>query len=57
MEKCVVSLTNVGEVSPGDEVVLLGKQGSDTITADEVASWLQTNTYELITSLGVNLAR
>jgi len=57
MEKCVVSLTNVGDVSPGDEVILLGKQGSDTITADEAAGWLQTNTYELITSLGINLAR
>lgn len=57
MEKCVVSLTNVGEVSPGDEVVLLGKQGSDTISTDEVAGWLETNTYEIVTSLGINLAR
>jgi alanine racemase len=57
MEKCVVSLTNIGQVSPGDEVVLMGTQGGDTITADEAASWLQTNTYEIVTSLGVNLAR
>jgi Alr-MurF fusion protein len=57
MEKCAVSLTNVGEVSPGDEVVLLGTQGGETISADQVADWLQTNNYEVVTSLGINLAR
>jgi alanine racemase len=57
MEKCAVSLTNVGEVSPGDEVVLLGTQGNETISADQVAGWLQTNNYEVVTSLGINLAR
>jgi len=57
MEKCVISLTHVGQVSPGDEVVLLGTQQGNTISADEVAGWLQTSNYEVITSLGVNLGR
>ena len=39
-------------VSPGDEVVLLGPQGDDEITATDIAERLDTVAYEIICQLG-----
>jgi len=36
----------------GDEVVALGGQGADEITCDELASWCQTISYEIVCRLG-----
>jgi alanine racemase len=51
MEKCAVSVQEIPGVTAGDEVVLLGAQGKDAITADEVARWLGTINYEVVTSI------
>jgi len=51
MEKTTINVTNIPDVSIGDEVVLLGKQGNDEITADEIARWLGTINYEIVTSI------
>ncbi|MCU0511936.1 MAG: alanine racemase [Anaerolineae bacterium] len=56
MEKCAVNVTDI-DVSAGDEVVLLGKQGSDEITPEEVAGWLGTSNYEVVTTIMPYLAR
>lgn len=39
-------------VSPGDEVVLLGRQGSQEITATEIAERIDTVAYEIVCHLG-----
>ena len=39
-------------VSPGDEVILLGPQGDDEITATEIAERLDTVAYEVVCQLG-----
>jgi alanine racemase len=41
----------------GDEVVLIGKQGGSEISADEVASWAQTISYEILTGIGARVPR
>lgn len=51
MEKTTINVTDIPDVSIGDEVVLLGRQGSDEITADEIADWLGTINYEVITTI------
>lgn len=51
MEKCAVNVTHIPDVSIGDEVVLLGNQGDERISAEEVAGWLDTNNYEIVTSI------
>lgn len=51
MEKTVISLKHIDDVSVGDEVVLLGKQGDAAITAEDVAARLQTSAYEVLTSV------
>jgi len=42
------------DVKEGDEVVLLGRQGRETIWADEVADWADTIPYEVLTSIRTN---
>jgi len=51
MEKCAINITHIPNVSAGDEVVLLGAQGNDRITAEEIGDWLGTINYEVVTSL------
>lgn len=51
MEKTTINVTNIPDVSIGDEVVLLGRQGDQVITADEIAKRMSTNNYEVVTSI------
>jgi alanine racemase len=44
-------------VRQGDEVVLIGEQGSETITAEEVAEWLGTVNYEVVSELLARIPR
>jgi alanine racemase len=45
------------EVSIADEVVLLGNQGEEEITADELGAMLGTITYEVVCSIGPRVPR
>ncbi len=51
MDQFVVDLSAVPNPRENDEVVLIGRQGEECITADEVASWAETINYEVTTSL------
>lgn len=53
MDACVFAAD--GAVEAGDEVVLLGSQGGERITAEELGSWAGTINYEVTT--GVNPRR
>jgi Alr-MurF fusion protein len=50
MEKTVVSVSHIPEVGIGDEAVLMGRQGDDMITADELAERFGTINYEVLTN-------
>jgi alanine racemase len=53
MNLTLADVTDVrGEVRQGDEVVLLGPQGKEMIGADEVASWMETISYEVLCLFG-----
>jgi alanine racemase len=52
MNACMADVTDVPGVEPGDEVVLLGWQGEAEITADEIADWSQTISYEILCLFG-----
>lgn len=45
------------EISPGDEVVLIGTQGDDTVTADDLAAALGTINYEVTCGITNRVAR
>jgi alanine racemase len=44
-------------VEPGNEVVLMGRQGADAITADDLASWAGTINYEVVCGIGPRVPR
>jgi alanine racemase len=45
------------EIAEGDEVVLIGKQGNEQISVEEVASWTAQSTYKLIVRLSPCIER
>ncbi len=46
-----------GKVSLGDEVVIIGSQGDEKITADELADKLNTINYEIVTGISHRVPR
>jgi alanine racemase len=52
-------MVDVGDaaVEIGDEVVLLGRQGDDEVTAEEWAERLDTIAYEIVTGIGPRVPR
>lgn len=51
MNMCVIDATDVPGVAVEDEVVLLGRQRRETITAEELASKMDTINYEVVTRI------
>jgi alanine racemase len=47
-----VDVTDIPGVQPDDEVVLLGRQGEEVITADDIAAKISTINYEIFCNLG-----
>jgi len=60
MDMITVDVTNLGDVQPGDEVVILGRQGDETwqqIDAREVAAAIGTIPWEIVCRLGTRIER
>jgi alanine racemase len=60
MDMITVDVTDIGEVQPGDEVVLLGRQGDESwqqIDAREVAAAIGTIPWEIVCRLGTRVER
>ncbi|MBI4776258.1 MAG: alanine racemase [Deltaproteobacteria bacterium] len=52
MNVTVVDVTSIQGVREGDPVVLLGRQGDEIITAEELANHADTISYEIFTAIG-----
>lgn len=57
MNICMVDVTDIPEVKLEDEVVLLGKQGAEEITAEELGEWSGTINYEVTTRIREGIER
>lgn len=57
MDMTVVDLTDVPEARAGDAATLIGRDGGEEITLDEVAAKAGTISYEILTGLGTRLPR
>ena len=57
MDVSVVRLDPMDNVSVGDEVVLIGKQGNAEITVDEIAHRTGTISYEILTQIKTRVTR
>ncbi len=57
MDMTIVDVTDVPSVRMGSEVVLIGAQGKEVITADEMAEKAGTINYEIVTRINPLLPR
>ena len=53
----MIDVTGIADATIGDEVVLLGQQGSDRITADDLAAHTGTIAYEVLCAVGTRVPR
>ena len=52
MDQMVADVTDIPDVKPGDEVILIGREGHEQITAEDLAKWSGTISYEILLSVG-----
>ena len=57
MDQCMLQLDEIPEAEIGDEVVLIGRQGDDEITATEIAEDWGTINYEVVCGLASRMPR
>ncbi|HET7770771.1 MAG TPA: alanine racemase, partial [Chloroflexota bacterium] len=57
MDMCTVDVTDVPAARVGDEVVLIGEQQGERITAEEVAARLGTISYEVVSQILARVPR
>ena len=57
MDQCLCDVTHITDISVGDEAVLIGGQGNEEITADEVAQKAGTISYEILCSINARVPR
>ncbi len=58
MDQCMVDVTDLNcDVEVGDEVVLIGAQGDNIITAEDVAQSIGMINYELVCNVGKRIPR
>ena len=57
MDQCMVDVSKVPDVNVGDEVILMGTDGKNTISADYIAEQTGTINYEITCALGQRLPK
>ncbi|MEE9316566.1 MAG: alanine racemase [bacterium] len=57
MDMCMVDVTSLPNVKVGEEVVLIGSQGKEKITANEIAKLIGTITYEVVCGISKRVPR
>ena len=57
MDAITLDVTDVPGVQLGDVATLIGADGDERITAEEVAAWSGTISYEVLTSIGPRVER
>ena len=57
MDQFMVDVTDIPEVKMGDEVILIGSAGEETITMEEVGELSGRFNYEFVCNLGKRIPR
>lgn len=57
MDMISIDITDIKKVKVGDEVVLIGRQGKEEITAGEIGNLTDTSHYEIVTRLNPLMKR
>lgn len=57
MDQLMVDVTDIPEAAVGDEVFLIGGEGPEAITADDLAQWADTISYEILLAISARVPR
>ena len=57
MDQMMADISDIPEAAPEDEVVLIGRDGNESITAEDIAKWSGTISYEILLSVGSRVER
>lgn len=57
MNMCMVDVTDIPGAAVEDEVVLLGGQGEERVSAEQLAAWCGTISYEIVSRIHPSLPR
>lgn len=57
MDQCMVDVTDVPDVKVGDEVIIMGSDGKNTILADDIGDATGTINYEIVCAFGQRLPK
>lgn len=57
MDQCMIDVTEVPDVKVGDEVIIMGSDGKNTILADDIANATGTINYEIVCAFGQRLPK
>ena len=57
MDQMIVDISDIENVSVGEEAVLIGREGEEEISAEDIASWAGTISYEVLLSVGSRVDR
>lgn len=57
MDQTMIDVTHIADAAVGDDVVLLGQQGSERITADDLAAHTGTIAYEVLCAVAARVPR
>jgi alanine racemase len=57
MDQCMVDVTDVGDVNPGDEVILMGEKDGLKFDAEDIARILGTISYEVLCMVSKRVPR
>jgi alanine racemase len=57
MDQAMLDVSHIPEIRQGDEVVLIGEQGGERITAEDVAERLGTINYEVVSEILARVPR
>lgn len=57
MDQCMIDISHIKNAKVGDEVILIGEDGNNKITADEIGELLGTISYEVVCVIGKRVPR
>jgi alanine racemase len=57
MDQTMIDVTDIPDAAVSDEVMLIGEQGGDCITADDLAAHTGTIAYEVLCAIGTRVPR
>ncbi len=57
MDQCMIDVSSVNTISVGDEIIIIGKQGDEEITAQTLADQINTISYEILCATGKRVPR